>query len=157
MQRITLSLSAVLLIAWAFWFPVSAQKKPVLPVVLLSIDGLKPDYIIEADKHGLKIPNLRRLLADGAHASGVTGVLPTVTYPSHTTMITGVAPAKHGIYYNTTFDPLGKNMDGWYWYSSDIKVPTLWDAVHANHQVVASLSWPVSVGNPSIDYDIPEY
>jgi predicted AlkP superfamily pyrophosphatase or phosphodiesterase len=48
-------------------------------------------------------------------------------------------------------------MEGWYWYSSDIKVPTLWDAVHANHQPVASVSWPVSVGNPSIDYDIPEY
>ncbi|MGE5732238.1 MAG: alkaline phosphatase family protein, partial [Gemmatimonas sp.] len=48
------------------------------PVVLISIDGLKPEYVLGADEHGLKIPNLRALVARGAHASGVTGVVPTV-------------------------------------------------------------------------------
>ena len=42
-------------------------------------------------------------------AEGVQGVIPTVTYPSHTTLITGVWPAKHGIFGNTTFDPLREN------------------------------------------------
>ena len=100
-------------------------------VVLLSIDGLKPDYVLSADAHGLKIPNLRRLVAEGVHASGVTGVVPTVTYPSHATMLTGVAPARHGIFSNHPFDPYGKNQDGWYWYASDLKQPTLWEAVEA--------------------------
>ena len=76
-------------------------------LLLVSIDGMRPDYVLEADAHGLQIPHLRRLLAEGAHATGVRGVLPTVTYPSHTTILTGVWPAKHGIYTNTTFDPLG--------------------------------------------------
>jgi len=156
MKRIVLSWSAILLIACALWVPTSAQKKNTVPVVLLSIDGLKPDYIIEADKHGLKIPNLRRLFADGAHASGVTGVLPTVTYPSHTTMITGVAPAKHGIYYNTTFDPFGKNMDGWYWYAEDIKAPTLWDATAKAGFVTASVDWPANV-SANVTYNIAQY
>ena len=67
-------------------------------LLLISIDGLNPEYVTQADKYKLKIPNLRRILRDGAHASSVRGVLPTVTYPTHTTMLTGVWPAKHGIY-----------------------------------------------------------
>ena len=64
----------------------------------------------------------------------------------NTTLITGVWPAVHGITNNTTFDPLGKNFEGWYWYAGDIKVPTLWDAVHAAHRPVASMSWPAGIG-----------
>jgi predicted AlkP superfamily pyrophosphatase or phosphodiesterase len=65
-------------------------------VLLISIDGLRPGDVLEAESRGLKIPNLRRFLAEGAHAQGVRGVLPTLTYPSHTTLITGVAPgARH--------------------------------------------------------------
>src|SRR5213594_2347276 len=41
------------------------------PVLLISIDGLRPDYILEADAHGLRVPNLRRLAAEGAYATGV--------------------------------------------------------------------------------------
>ena len=51
---------------------------------------MRPDYVLKADEHGLKVPHLRRILKDGAHATGVRGVLPTVTYPSHTTILTGV-------------------------------------------------------------------
>src|SRR5258706_2422772 len=55
-------------------------------LVMISIDGLRPDHILDADKHHLAIPHLRDILKRSAHASGVRGVLPTVTYPSHTTM-----------------------------------------------------------------------
>ena len=75
-------------------------------VLLISVDGLKPEAILDADGHELRVPNLRALLADGVHATGVRGVLPTLTYPSHMTLLTGVSPATHGIYANTTFDPL---------------------------------------------------
>src|SRR6266404_7117167 len=101
--------------------------QPAHPVVLISIDGLRPDFVLEADHYDLKIPNLRHLLQQGSYASGVHGVLPTVTYPSHTTLVTGVSPERHGIEANTTFDPLNRNFEGWYWYAEDIKVPTLWD------------------------------
>jgi predicted AlkP superfamily pyrophosphatase or phosphodiesterase len=87
------------------------------PVLLISIDGLHPSYVLEADRHGLKIPNLRRFASEGSYAQGVIAAVPTVTYPNHTTMVTGVAPAQHGIVSNTTFDPTGANRDGWYWYA----------------------------------------
>ena len=127
------------------------------PTIVLSIDGLRPEYILDADKYGLKIPTLRQLMRHGAHASGVRGVLPTVTYPSHTTMLTGVWPVKHGISSNNTFDPFAKNKGGWYWYSEDIRVPTLWEAAARAGYTVGSVSWPVSVGAKGIRYLIPEY
>ena len=98
------------------------------PVLLISIDGLQPADVIEAEKRGIDAPNLKRFITEGSYASGVKGVLPTVTYPSHATLLTGVSPAKHGIIGNNTFDPMQINQGGWYWYASDYKVPTLWDA-----------------------------
>ena len=118
---------------------------------------MHPNYVLKADEYGLRIPNLRRFLSEGVHAAGVRGVLPTVTYPSHTTILTGVWPAKHGIYANETWDPLRKNQGGWYWYAEDIRVPTLWQAAARAGYTVGSISWPVSVGAPGIAYNIPEY
>jgi predicted AlkP superfamily pyrophosphatase or phosphodiesterase len=130
------------------------QQRP--PVVVVSIDGLSPDYVLEADRYGLAIPELRRLLAEGAHATAVEGVLPSVTYPSHTTLVTGVSPAKHGILYNNTFDPLARNLDGWYWYAEDLRVPTLWDAAGRAGLTTASVDWPVTVG-ANITHRIVQY
>lgn len=132
---------------------VSAQRRNAAPVVLISIDGLKPDYVLEADRHGLKIPNLRRFVKEGSFASVVTGVTPTVTYPSHVTLVTGVSPAKHGIYANTPFDPFTKNQSGWNWYAEDIRVPTLWEACAQAGLKTASVDWPVSV-SAKIDFNI---
>lgn len=132
-----------------------SQARPI-PVILISIDGLKPDYVIEADKHRLNIPNLRKFVSDGTYATGVIGVLPTVTYPSHTTLVTGVAPARHGIIANTPFDPFGKNLGGWYWYTEDLKVQTLWDAAHDAGMVTASVDWPATVG-ANITHRIVQY
>ncbi len=131
------------------------RQRPAL--LLISIDGMRPDYVTKASEHDLKIPALLKVLSDGAHATGVRGVLPTVTYPSHTTLVTGVWPVRHGVYLNTTFDPLHKNMGGWYWYSQDIRVPTLFQAASRAGLTVASLSWPVTVAAPGIKYLIPEY
>ena len=64
------------------------ERKPY--VMMISIDGLRPQLLAESTP--LKLPTLRRLMRQGAWAR-VTGVLPTVTYPSHTTLITGVLPA----------------------------------------------------------------
>ncbi len=135
----------------------SAQESKPQPLVfVVSIDGLRPDYVTAADAHGAKAPNLGRLMHDGAYAEGVQGVVPTVTYPSHTTLMTGVWPAKHGIFANEPFDPLGQNYQGWYWYAEDIRVPTLWSAAAAAGRVTTSVQWPVTVG-AHIDWNIPEF
>lgn len=127
------------------------------PVLLISIDGLHPHYVTQAERYGLRVPTLRRLLKDGAHASGVIGVTPTVTYPSHTTIVTGVSPAEHGIASNTTFDPLNVNRDGWYWYAEDIRTPTLWSAAAGAGLRTASVNWPATVGDAHIQFLLPEY
>ncbi len=66
-------------------------------LLVVSIDGLDTRYLHQADRLGLRIPTLRRLVNEGAVASGVVGIVPTVTWPSHTTMITGVTADRHGI------------------------------------------------------------
>jgi type I phosphodiesterase/nucleotide pyrophosphatase len=135
----------------------SAQERLHTPLlVVISVDGLRPDYVTAADHHGAKIPNLRRFLKEGTYAEGVEGVVPTVTYPSHTTIVTGVWPAKHGIYGNTVFDPLQKNAQGWYWYAEDIRVPTLWDAAEKAGRITANVQWPATVG-AHITWNVPEF
>ncbi len=125
------------------------------PVVLISIDGLRPADVLDAQHRGLKIPNLQAFITQGAFAESVRGVLPTTTYPSHATLMTGVSPGKHGIGGNLTFDPYDKNQRGWDWYATDIKVPTLWDAAHDAGLSTASVHWPVSVG-AQVDWNLPQ-
>ena len=142
---------ALAAVAW----PGAAREKASPLLVVISVDGLRPDHVTAANAHGAKIPNLRQFLAQGTYADGVTAVVPTVTYPSHTTLMTGVWPAKHGIWANTTFDPLQKNYQGWYWYAEDIRVPTLWDAAAEAGRTTAAVQWPVTVG-AKITWNIPE-
>jgi predicted AlkP superfamily pyrophosphatase or phosphodiesterase len=87
----------------------------------------------------------------------VIGVFPTVTYPSHTTLLTGVAPSEHGIYNNLEFSPLRYHADNWYWYADQIRAPTLWHAAHTAGLSTASVGWPVSVGATDVDFLLPEY
>lgn len=127
------------------------------PVMLISIDGLHPAYVTEPQRCKVELTHLRDFVTHGAYARGVVGVVPTITYPSHTTLLTGVAPAVHGIVANTTFDPLGVNREGWYWYAEDMRAPTLWQAAAQAKLTTASINWPVTVGDTHIDYLIPEF
>jgi predicted AlkP superfamily pyrophosphatase or phosphodiesterase len=156
MRHFRVLLAIILVAIAAGEFARSSGQRPTTSVVLISIDGLKPEYVTEADKRGMKIPNLRRFVTEGAFATGVIGVLPTVTYPSHTTLVTGVSPTRHGIVGNTPFDPFAKNLGGWYWYAQDLKVETLWDAVRKRGLVTGSVDWPATVG-ANITFNIPQY
>lgn len=146
--------------AWWIILPLLAaalHAQPERSLLLISLDGLKPEYITEADRHGLKIPHLRALWQDGARASGVQGAMPTSTYPSHTTLITGTSPARHGIAANQPFRPSGETSYRWYWYAEDLQVPALWDAASAAGYEVGSVSWPVTVGAKGIKYNIADF
>jgi hypothetical protein len=123
---------------------------------MISIDGMKPEYVTRADGHGLKLPVLRRLVTEGTYADGVEGVVPTVTYPSHTTLVTGVWPAEHGILSNTVFDPMLQHKGEWYWYFKEVKSETLYQAADNAGLTTAAIGWPVTVGAP-IDYLIAEF
>ncbi len=156
MKKTLAAVSILIFSLFVRGIPSLQAQEPASPLlVILSIDGLRPDYVTAAEAHGTKVPNLRRFLKEGAFAEGVVGVIPTVTYPSHTTLMTGVWPAKHGIFANTTFDPLQKNYQGWYWYAEDIRVTTLWEAAREAGRTTASVQWPVTVG-AKINWNIPE-
>jgi arylsulfatase A-like enzyme len=78
------------------------QTAPDLPavsvsrhVVLVSIDGLRPDAITTFDA-----PTLRRLTRDGSFSLRASTILPSKTLPSHTSMLTGEPPERHGVLWN---------------------------------------------------------
>jgi predicted AlkP superfamily pyrophosphatase or phosphodiesterase len=120
-------------------------------VIFLTIDGFRPDFYLDS---GWQTTNLHALMKDGAYAKGVNSVFPSMTYPSHTTIVTGVQPAKHGIFYNNIFTPDGARQQP-YWQDSSIHVPTIWKAAKDKGMTVASLYWPVSANAP-VDYNIPD-
>ena len=121
-------------------------------VVLVSVDGLRPEIYLDPEAHGAELPTFRSLMREGAYAEAVEGVYPSVTYPSHTTIVTGVTPARHGILNNYVFDERGR-FDDWYWYAESIRAPTLWDVAKGK---TAAIHWPVTVG-AAIDVNFPEY
>ena len=120
----------------------SAQpRRPRL--LLISIDGLQPSsYLGEAARS----TTLGKLAARGAWATAVTGVWPTNTRPSHTSLLPGVPPAVHGIIDNNVLDPEGRTNATFNWFARDIKVPTLATAARAAGLSTAVVMWPVSVG-----------
>src|SRR5262249_62130502 len=73
-------------------------------VILISVDGMPPDYYTAPEKLGLRVPTLTMMKQGGAYADGMEGVYPTVTYPQHTTMVTGLRPAGHGLFQKRTYE-----------------------------------------------------
>lgn len=130
-------------------FAAAAQQSA--HVVLITIDGFRPDFYTDPS---WGMVNLRMMKEKGAYADGVNSVFPSVTYPNHTSLITGVTPAKHGVYYNAPFEPHGAS-GYWYFSYDSIKSPTLYDAVHKAGKTSANVIWPVTVGAP-IDYNVPD-
>jgi predicted AlkP superfamily pyrophosphatase or phosphodiesterase len=150
---VLLLLSACLM----FLLNYAQAQNPKPPVLMISVDGMRPDYITQADAHQLKVPILRGFIRDGCYADGVAGVLPTVTFPSHTTLVTGAWPIEHGVYNNARFDPLTRHPGDWYWYAPDIRVPTLWQVASKAGISTASVFWPVTVNASHIEYLVPAY
>ena len=133
------------------------MKKP--NVVYISIDAMHPDLVFKADKFGLKIPYLRSLIEKSTHTSrGVYGIYPTLTYPCHVTMFTGVNPATHGLFNNIFFDPDDKHGQAWNWFDPGKgKLGNLWSAAKKDGYATANVCIPCTTGNADIDYNIIEY
>lgn len=125
-------------------------------VILISIDGMRADYVVTPDTYKLRIPNLRALRSKGAYAVGAESVYPSLTYPAHTTMVTGMLPADHGITANRIFDEVsGEQTPAWHWFAKEIKTDTIWDAAKRAGLVTAAVGYPVTVG-AAINFNLPE-
>lgn len=126
-------------------------------VVVISLDGF-PAYDLDDPK--LPIPTLRALAAAGSTAKQMQPVNPTVTWPNHTTMVTGVQPAEHGLLYNGTLlrtdNPLSVKVD---WQLPKVKMvhcPTLYDVAHQSGLTTAQVDWVAINDAPTITWAFPE-
>lgn len=127
-------------------------------VVMISVDGLAGYYL---DDPKAEMPNIRALAGEGARATSMKAVTPTVTWPNHTTLVTGVAPAKHGVVGNNYFDrESGKRItlisDPVFDKDQIVKVPTIYDVAKADGLKTAAIRWPATRNAKSLDWTMPD-
>ena len=105
----------------------------------------------------LAYPNFKYLVNHGSHSKEVRSVFPTLTYPIHTSIITGVHPDRHGVIHNHPLQPqvADDHRKRWYWYVDQVQAPSLYDFARTHALKTASILWPVS-GNAKIEYNLPE-
>lgn len=150
---------AVLVVALYASLALLAQTRPAASgnhVVIITLDGF-PGWAL--DDPYLPVPTLRRLADRGAVAAGMKPVNPSVTWPNHTSIVTGVTPAKHGVLFNGTLvrDPgAPPRVEPWHDKKEMVHVPTLYDAVHDKGMTTAQVDWVAILNAASIDWEFPE-
>jgi predicted AlkP superfamily pyrophosphatase or phosphodiesterase len=133
---------AVLILAVLAYGLAQSQSAERPYVVLVSIDGLRYDY---AERYQAK--NILTIRDGGATAPSMIPCFPSVTFPNHISIITGLYPEHHGIVGNAFFDPaLGKsyamrnNATEGSWYSGT----PLWMLAEQQGVRAASMFWVAS-------------
>ena len=101
-----------------------------------------------------ELPHFQELLTDASFCKNVETIYPSVTYPCHTSIVTGNYPNRHGIVTNTMLQP-GKVSPDWYWHRKHINGTTLYDEAKKEGMTTAALLWPVTA-KAKIDYNMPE-
>ena len=122
-------------------------------VVLISIDGLAAYHLNNPE---LELPNIRALAHRGVWAENGRTVFPSVTHPSHATIITGVSPRIHGVLNNR----MTNRLSGESFHVSEksraqsIEVPTLFDAAKKKGLKTMAMFWPETKGDSSVDFNV---
>ena len=119
-------------------------------LIVISFDAVSSEDIDKLEK----LDNFKYLMDNGSVIKNVESVYPTLTYPAHATIMTGMYPKNHGIINNTLnkFSDINPN---WYWYRKYIKTKTLYDLASEKGLTTAALLWPVA-GRSSINYNLAE-
>lgn len=103
------------------------------------------------------LPALCALKEKGTFCKNVQTIYPTITYPIHTSLLTGCYPDRHGIHHNQPFQPdTEPQMRKWYWEIGDIRCKTLHEAAWEAGANVASILWPVTGKNQYTRRNFPE-
>jgi predicted AlkP superfamily pyrophosphatase or phosphodiesterase len=126
-------------------------------VLLVSIDGFPAEAFADPT---LPIPNLRRLAAEGAAAVGMRPANPSVTWPTHTSFVTGVTAARHQVLYNGLLVRPGPGLpprvEPWRDKREMVRATTVYDKAHAAGLTTAQVDW-VAIQNPgTITWAFPE-
>ena len=126
-------------------------------VVVISLDGF-PASVLRDPK--LPFPVLRKLIREGAVAEGMKPVNPTVTWPNHTAMVTGVNTARHGVIYNGLPVRGGEGkpvrVEPWVDKTELVQAPTVYDAAHAAGLTTAEVDWVAIYRPPTVTWPFPE-
>lgn len=127
-------------------------------VVLISVDGLAAYYL---DDLLADMPTIKRLAREGARAVGMKCAMPSVTWPTHTTMATGCWAGRHGVIGNSYWDrEAGKNVpfipDPLFDKDEIVKVPTIYDVVHRAGLKTAAICWPSSRNAKTLSWTVPD-
>ena len=118
---------------------------------------ISEDALVYEDLDTLKtLPNFARIWNRSARVDRVRSVYPTLTYPAHTTMRTGVYPDRHGIV-NNEQTILCEASSAWELMNAAVKVPDIFDAAKKAGLTTAAVFWPVTGCHPSIDWLVDEY
>jgi predicted AlkP superfamily pyrophosphatase or phosphodiesterase len=140
--------------------PLGAQQGTAPPdaphVVLISLDGFTARALQDP---AIPLPNLRRLAAAGATAKAMQPVNPTVTWANHTSMVTGVTPAGHGVVYNGLLvrEPgAAPHIEQWRDRDEMVHAPTLYDAVHQKGMTTAQVDWVAIWNAPTVTWEFRE-
>src|ERR1700722_10501174 len=148
-MRLKICLAAVLIVFVVALLGGNALRAAdVRHVVLVSVDGLAATYL---DDPKADLLTLREMRKKGASAEGMITTFPSVTWPSHTSLITGTRPSSHGVLANTTYDrrsrrPVVYIGDPELTKEQAIHVPTLYDAAHSAGLKTAAVIWPCTNG-----------
>ena len=125
-----------------------AQARKDRQVIVISIDGL-PAYSFTDPN--VSLPTLKRLGREGAIAEGMRTVNPAVTWPNHTSMVTGVSPARHGLLMNGMPVRGGEGkplrVEPWVPKHELVLAPTVYDLAHAAGLTTAEVDW-VAIHQP---------
>ena len=125
-------------------------------VALISIDGL-PDVAL--DDPLVRLPHLRALAARGSRAAGLRPVFPSVTWPCHTTLVTGASPAGHGVLGNHVLDRRNGALVSHYGdrTGAPVRVETLWDRAAMEGLRAAAVCWPKTRSVAGLADCVPEF
>lgn len=134
----------------------SRAAAPARHVVIITLDGFGGWAL---DDPYLPMPTLRALAARGARAKSMRPVNPTVTWPNHTSLVTGVTPATHGVLFNGILvrDPgVPPRVEPWRDKSEMVRVPTLYDLAHDAGLTTAQVDWVAILNTPAITWEFAE-
>ena len=124
--------------------------------MVISLDGFPARAL---DDPQLPLPTLRQLAARGAVARAMNPVNPTVTWPNHTSLVTGVAPARHGVLYNGSLvrEPgVPPRVEPWRDKALMVKATTIYDLAHARGMTTAQVDWVAIHNAPTITWAFAE-
>lgn len=100
------------------------------------------------------LPNFRKVFEQASGCRNVRSVYPSLTYPAHTSILTGKKPFHHGVINNTLLQPKCETPD-WMWQRKYIRGTTLYDEAIKKGYKAAALLWPVTAKS-RIHYNLPE-